>query len=147
MCMEALGMAANTFNLPLPAIRQHRFTAGLLVFFVALSANYSLKVTGKEAGSAIVRWNQQLQEIADGDNPYRETPYPNPPMMALLLIPFAKLPPLAGALCWFYAKVALTLLAYFWVFRIVELPAQPFPEWAKVLVVLLSLRPVMGDLM
>src|SRR5438132_10972608 len=118
-CKEAPDMAADCVDVYPTGTRQRWFAVGLLLFFIALSVQYSLKVSGKEAGSAIVRWNQQLQEIADGDNPYREAPYPNPPIMALLLIPFARLPPLLGALVWFYVKVGLTLLAFFWLFRLI----------------------------
>jgi hypothetical protein len=64
----------------------------------------------------------------------------------LLLYPLASLPPLVGALTWFYLKVAMTLAVFHWVFRLVERPEQPFPPWAKAVTVLLSLRPIMGDL-
>ena len=40
--------------------------------------------------------------------------------------PLAELPPIVGALCWFYLKVAMTLAALYWVFRIVEDPGRPF---------------------
>src|SRR5437667_265371 len=33
-----------------------------------------------------------------------------------------------------------------WIFRLVETPEQPFPPWAKAVTVLLSLRPITGDL-
>jgi len=66
--------------------------------------------------------------------------------MALVLYPLAKMPPVWGALTWFYVKVGLTLLAFHWVFRLVETPGRPFPLWARVATVLLSLRPIIGDL-
>src|SRR5919199_473268 len=66
--------------------------------------------------------------------------------MAVLLLPFAKLPPLWAALTWFYVKAALTLLALHWIFRLVEGDGRPFPPWARALAVLLSLRPILGDL-
>jgi hypothetical protein len=40
----------------------------------------------------------------------------------------------------------MTLAALAWTFRLVESPDRPFPLWAKTLAVLLSLRPIMGDL-
>src|SRR4051812_37599844 len=131
-------MDAGTITLPTFAARQRWFVAGLLVFFVALSIQYSAKVLGKEGGSAIVRWNNQLHEIAEGGNPYEGSPYPNPPIMAILLMPFALVQPLAGALCWYYLKVLLTLVTVFWVSKLVEVPGRPFPAWAKAAVVLLS---------
>jgi len=63
-----------------------------------------------------------------------------------LLEPIAHLPPLAGSLCWFYLKLGLTLMAVLWVFRLIENPQRPFPDWAKAMTILLSLRPIMGDL-
>ena len=72
--------------------------------------------------------------------------YPNPPIMALILRPLAGLPPLVGALTWFYLKVVMTFLAIHWAFRLVESPERPFPIWAKGLAVVLSLRPILGDL-
>jgi hypothetical protein len=66
--------------------------------------------------------------------------------MALLLNPLADLPPLVGALTWFYLKVGMTLATLYWLFRLVPQAGVPFPPWGKALVVLLSLRPIMGDL-
>src|SRR5262249_10644610 len=94
---------------------------------------------------AISRWREQILQVDDEDI-YRRYNYPNPPVMALLLRPIAELPPLAGALAWFYLKVGMTLLALHWTFRIVEAGGRTFPPWAKALTVLLSLRPIMGDL-
>jgi hypothetical protein len=54
--------------------------------------------------------------------------------------------PYWGALVWFYLKVAMTLAAFAWVFRLVETPERPFPPWAKAAAILLSIRPIMGDL-
>ena len=68
-------------------------------------------------------------------------------MMALILLPYYLLPELAGALAWYYTKVRLRrLLALTWTFRLVEDPERPFPDRAKALAVLLSLKPIMGDL-
>lgn len=125
---------------------QRWFILALACVFAILAVQYSLKVLGKEGGSAIVRWKNQLQEIDDGENPYVGSPYPNPPIMGVLLIPFARMPPLVAALTWYFLKVAMAVVAIFWVFRLVETREQPFPPWAKMLVVVLSLRPIMGDL-
>lgn len=139
-------MDAGTISVPSSSALQRWFVVGLIAFFIALSVHYSIKVLGKEGGSAIVRWHIQLRDIAEGGNPYEGSPYPNPPIMAILLVPFTLVPPLVGALGWYYLKVAFTLIALVWVFQLVEAPDRPFPEWAKVAVVLLSLRPIMGDL-
>lgn len=131
-----------------PVARQERwFILALLVVFAAASVQYTVKITKKDSASAIQRWRDQLLSLDDGDDIYLRYTYPNPPIMALMLRPIAALPPLTGALVWFYVKAGLTLLALVWAFRLVETPEQPFPPWAKALAVLLSLRPILGDLM
>src|SRR5262249_4776420 len=67
--------------------------------------------------------------------------------MAIILEPLVNLPSPWGALLWFYLKVGMTLAAYYWVFRMVGTAELPFPEWAKAATVLLSLRPIMSDLL
>jgi hypothetical protein len=115
---------------------------------VVQSVQYGFKASGSSErvpGSAIRRWREQLRNLANEDI-YQRYNYPNPPIMALLLEPIAHLPPLAGSLCWFYLKLGMTLIAILWVFRLVETPERPFPSWAKAMTILLSLRPIMGDL-
>ena len=125
-------------------IRQRWFVAGILALFIGLSVQYSFKVLSHR--SAFERWREQILQMEDGTDIQEKFNYPNPPIMALLLEPLVQLPPLAGALCWFYFKVAMTLLAIHWAFSLVERPERPFPAWGKGLAVLLSLRPIMGDL-
>src|SRR5207248_150068 len=79
-------------------------------------------------------------------NIYERFTYPNPPIMALLLTPIAWLPPLMGSLTWFYLKLAMAAVALGWGFRLVESPGRTLPAGGKMAVVLLSLRPIMGDL-
>ena len=126
-------------------------SAALLLLFVALSIQYSLKVSRATHGprSAINRWASQIQEMEAGEDIHRRHHYPNPPIMAILLLPFAELAnhsPLAAALSWFYIKVGLALLCMFWVFRMIETPGRPFPAWARAATVVLSIRPILSDL-
>jgi hypothetical protein len=137
-------MAKGTITAPLSSSPQRWIVPVLLLFFVALSVQYSFKAMENNR-SAILRWRPQILEIDQVDI-YQRYTYPNPPIMPLILKPLASLPPLAGALCWFYLKVGMTLLALYWIFRLVEIPGRPFPSWAKAAAVLLSLRPIMGDL-
>src|SRR5262249_11030629 len=95
--------------------------------------------------SAILRWQGPLQRLPEEDI-YQAYAYPNPPIMALILRPLTQLSPLACSLGWFYLKLGLTAIAVYWVFRLVEDPDRPFPAWAKALTILLSLRPILGDL-
>lgn len=141
-------MSTGTLRQPFAASWQRWLVLALvLLFFAALSAKYTVKVTDPHAPrSAIQRWYDQLKSLDEDANPWERFNYPNPPIMALLLRPLLLLPPVPAALVWFYLKVGLTLLAFSWVFRLVEVPDQPFPPWAKALTVLLAVRPVMGDL-
>ncbi len=129
------------------------FVAALSLLLIGITVQYSFKVlTPRKDGhtqSAILRWAQQIEAMEDGENIHAKYNYPNPPIMPQMLWPLAKLAkvsPLAGALTWFYVKVALALLCILWAFRLVETPEQPFPAWAKALTVLLSIRPILGDL-
>jgi alpha-1,2-mannosyltransferase len=119
----------------------------LLLFFVGLSVQYSYKALANR--SAIVRWQPQLMSLEAGEDISGRYNYPNPPLMAILLYPLGKLGqmhPLAAALTWFYLKVGMTLLVFRWIFRFVADAGRPFPPWAQALTVLLSIRPIVGDL-
>jgi hypothetical protein len=132
---------------PTVPARRGWFLLALSLLFIALSVQYSLKVIKHgEGSSAFNRWRRQVLEMEAGTDSYQKYSYPNPPMMAVLLLPYYKLPELAGALAWYYTKVALALAALLLTFRLVEDPARPFPDWAKALTALLTLKPIMGDL-
>ena len=96
---------------------QTAFIAGLVLLFAVLGVRYSSKAL--QDRSAFNRWRQQIQLLGSKDIS-AEFNYPNPPIMAVLLEPLAKLPPVAGALVWFYLKAAMALLSLYWVFRLVE---------------------------
>jgi hypothetical protein len=132
------------------SITRRQFVIGLTVLFAVVSLQYTFKVLelrdGKQNRSAILRWREQLQQLDSGENIYERFTYPNPPIMALMLRPLAELPPLAGALIWFYMKVALAALSLAGIVRMIATDDEPFPPWAIGLGVVLSLRPVLGDL-
>lgn len=134
----------------LGAMSERGFLALLLLVFGAVSIQYTLKIVdprdGKQDRSAILRWREQLLDLDGGENIYARSNYPNPPIMAILLRPLADLPPIAGALTWFYLKVAMTLAAFALTFRLAAESGVAFPTWAKALAVLMSLRPIMSDL-
>ncbi len=108
-----------------------------------LAIQYAFKAVDDR--SAILRWRPQILELTR-TNIYERYNYPNPPIMPLLLLPFAALPPLACSLGWFLAKVGMTIASCHWIFRVVESPQRPFPGWAVPAVVLLGARPIIGDL-
>jgi hypothetical protein len=123
-----------------------------LLLLVVLSVPYLLKVLHVREGqsietrSAILRWRPQLLEMEAGQDISGRHNYPNPPIMGLVLLPVAQLPPLASALAWYYVKAILAAVTLFWIFRWLAGPDQAFPAWAQILIVLLSLRPILGDL-
>jgi hypothetical protein len=128
--------------------RQRWFVACLCLFFVGLSVQYTCKIgaAAHEGRSAFLRWRPQILDLDEGVNIYERHQYPNPPVMALLLAPLMKLPPLAGSLLWFYLKAGMALLAIHWALLLVEGNGPRFPTWARVVAVLLGLRPIMSDL-
>jgi alpha-1,2-mannosyltransferase len=137
-------MEAFLFRSQRSILAQRLFLFVLLCFFIALNVQYVIKASANR--SAIARWRNQIQHVEDEDI-YLKYNYPNPPIMALLLEPIAALPPLAGSLLWFYLKIGMAVAALLWAFHMIETPDEPFPLWAKGLIILLSLRPIMGDLL
>jgi hypothetical protein len=137
-------MSTASVRATLHVTRRHWFALALVVLLGIVCLQYTHKA--REQRSAFQRWRPQLLQLQEGVNIWERHNYPNPPIMALLLLPLAQLPSVTGALCWFYLKVGMTLLAVFWVFRLIESPDRPFPPWAKALAVLLSLRPITSDL-
>ena len=68
-------------------LAQRIFVILLFVLFAGVSVQYSLKaLKGK---SAIIRWSSLIQEIDTGEDVYKQSLYPNPPIMALMLEPLA----------------------------------------------------------
>ena len=143
------------FSHRLPA--QRGFVFILVLFFVALSIQYGWKAWHNR--SAFERWQPQISDLGNGVDIAGRYNYPNPPVMALLLYPLARIPDILqgwgvprqaasafAALCWFYIKAGLTLLVFRWVFQLIEETGRPFPLWAKFVTVLLALRPIMSDL-
>src|SRR5438093_11365728 len=81
------------------ANRQRWFVAGLLVFFLLLSIQYSYKaVAGR---SAFLRWRTQIERLDHGDI-YQRSNYPNPPIMAVLSQRLVRLPSALGSRTWSY---------------------------------------------
>jgi hypothetical protein len=119
------------------------FLLVLGALIAALSVQYSHKALSQR--SAIMRWQPQILELEEGVDISARHNYGNPPIMAVMLLPLLKLPPLAAALIWFYLKVGMAVLSMFWIFRLID-PDRPFPLWAQCGAVLLSIRPILGDL-
>jgi alpha-1,2-mannosyltransferase len=130
---------------PLAGARQRWFILALALVFVAVGVQFTHKAIQRK--TALIRWMPQIEEMDNGSKIYDHFNYPNPPIMALLLSPLVAIPnPIVGAFVWFFLKIGMTLLALGWVFRLIESEEVRFPTWAKGVTVLLSLRPVMSDL-
>jgi len=121
----------------------------LALVLIFTSVKYAAKVmkpsdTGEQSRSAFLRWRTMIHDVFAGTNIYvGKNEYPNPPVMAIILRPFAELPPVVGAMTWFYAKVLMAVLAAVWTFRLV---APSVPDAAKAAAILLTLPALMGDL-
>ena len=96
--------------------------------------------------SAFVRWRPQVLQFWAGVNIYDKMIFPNPPIMPITLYPLMTLPTVTGAMCWFAIKVVLTTAALVMLLQIVRPPGQVWPPMFRSLVLLLSLRPILGDL-
>lgn len=129
-------------------LRRDWLVVALIVVFAGIYTQYVFKLANSEHGnrSAFLRWRPQLLELDDGVNIWAKHAYPNPPVMALVLMPFAHLPPLVGASFWFAVKAGLGLASIMMILRLLDTPARPFPLWGKTLAVVLCLRPIEGDL-
>ena len=105
---------------------------GFALFMALLAGPYYLKIRHAPTRSAFLRWSNQIQDLRLGINIWEVHEYPNPPIMALVLMPFAQLPAIAGALAWFVCKALLTLLAVTGSGACWSILADSsFPTWAK----------------
>ncbi|GIW83613.1 MAG: hypothetical protein KatS3mg106_126 [Gemmataceae bacterium] len=122
----------------------------LLAGLAIISVQYYHKVltpdeAGRQTRSAFLRWRGMLHELYAGENIYvGRQEYPNPPIMAILLWPFAALPPLTGALLWLYVKAALALLAIRWCLGLMAPP--PLSLAGQIVGVAIALPALIGDL-
>src|SRR5271166_3453739 len=96
--------------------------------------------------SAFVRWRPQVIKFWEGVNIYDKMLFPNPPILPITLGPLMALPPVTGAMTWFTIKVILTSVAFVMCLKFVRPQGLPFPPFFQSAVLLLSLRPILGDL-
>jgi hypothetical protein len=97
--------------------------------------------------SAFIRWRHQVLQFWQGENIYDEMMFPTPPIMPLTLLPFMRLPPVPGALCWFGLKAALTAVSAWLCFRMVRPPGtRTLPSYVQAIILALSFRPILSDL-
>lgn len=99
-----------------------------------------------DSRSAFVRWQPQVLKFWDGTNIYDKMYFPNPPIMPITLYPLMTLPPVAAAMGWFLIKAALTSVTLLICFDAVRVRGKPIPPFFQTAVLLLALRPILGDL-
>lgn len=142
-------MLNPTFRPGIDLLRPRWLVALLGVSFLAILIQYTLKLRHSEHGmrSAFLRWKPQFDQLDDGVNIWEAHAYPNPPIMAILLTPFMRMPPTLGAALWFGCKAILAMAAILGVLALLDDPLRPFPLWGKILTIVMMLRPIEGDLM
>lgn len=118
--------------------------AGAGIIAVAAAMVHSGKAADER--SAFIRWRPQVLQFWQGVNIYDTRYFPNPPIMPITLSPFMALSPVAGAMCWFALKVALTAASILICFRWVKPSGRPLPSWFQAGVMFFSLRPILSDL-
>lgn len=99
-----------------------------------------------DSRSAFVRWQPQVLQFWRGTNIYDRMYFPNPPIMPITLYPLMTLPPVAAALSWFLIKAGLTTATLLICFNAVKVRGRPLPPFFQTAVLLLALRPILGDL-
>ncbi len=126
--------------------RHGRRAVWIAYLVTMIGAGLIYKDKAEEDRSAFVRWRHQVLEIREGKNIWDRYYFPNPPILALTVYPLMTLPPVEGALCWFSLKASIAALCMMACMRMAKPPWLKFPSWAQAAVVLLCLRPIMGDL-
>jgi hypothetical protein len=116
----------------------------ICVIAVADSIAYAHKVS--EGRSAFLRWQPQVIALSGGENIHRTHAYPNPPIMALVLYPFAVLPVFVGAMAFYALKFALAGVSLFWALRLAGARNEPGQIIVAAAALALTLRPLLEDL-
>ena len=115
-----------------------------LLTMVGTAAVYKAKA--EDDRSAIIRWHHQVVELRSGTNIWNKYYFPNPPIFPISLYPLTMLPPVDAAMVWFGVKSVLAAVCLLACMKMAIPKGVKFPWWAQGAVVLLALRPVMGDL-
>lgn len=140
--------AAHSAN---PGRFRAAFLGLLAILLLVTTLQYAAKVAkpaehGRQTRSAFLRWRAMILDVYAGANPYiGKNEYPNPPVMAIILRPFAELPPITGAMGWFFSKVLMAGLAVLWTFRLISSDAL-LADGVKATAIVLALPAITGDL-
>jgi alpha-1,2-mannosyltransferase len=137
----------NPASGPAPDPDRHGRRAVWITFFIAMTiAAIVYKAKAEDDRSAFIRWRHQVLELRHGSNIWDNYYFPNPPIMPISLYPLMTMPPVQGALVWYALKVLLASWCLVTCMRMAVPPGMRFPWWAQAALILLSLRPILGDL-
>lgn len=112
----------------------------------------------ERGGGAITRWRPQVFALIKGKDVYHgakgdeekvtgmQGEFPNPPISAILQVPFLLLSAPAAAVLWLFIKAVLAGIAIIWAGRIAAGKYDQFPKGSLLIVILLSAQPIILDL-
>ena len=96
-----------------------------------------------------MRWSYHTERIQHRETIYGAEggSYPNLPFMLMILMPFHAMGPIAGSLAWVTFKFSI-ILFIFWAteLRVARNNGPPWPDWALLVLILLSSRVFISDL-
>lgn len=130
----------------LESLRRWRAVYASFLVFATIVGAYYVGVKG-ESRSAINRWRPIVRELWTGVDVYAVRGFPTPPVMPILLSPFAALDGKWAMASWFVFKAVATALVLAWMLRVGDELAGGLPTWAAAAGLALAARPVMGDLL
>lgn len=139
-------MPLETSGPPLDMDRHFRRAVWIALFFTVLGGGLVYSWKAEDDRSAFVRWRHQVLQLFQGENIYERMIFPNPPIMPIALYPLMTMPKVAGAVTWYFLKVAMTAVSAWLCFRMVRDNDLPLRSYIQAGILLLSLRPILSDL-
>jgi alpha-1,2-mannosyltransferase len=102
----------------------------------------------KEDRTALLRWSYHTDRIKHRETIYgaQGGSYPNLPFMLMILMPFHAMGPIAGSLAWQTFKFLIILFIFWSTVKVARNNGPPWPDWALLVLILLSLRVFISDL-
>ena len=123
---------------------------GLCVVFAVIFAQHYFKVKDAprhDSQTAFQRWRPQVLMLDVGVNIWQQYNWPNTPIMAMILKPYMNLESAFwGAQLWLLTKMICAAVSIWLMILMLDRPERPFPFWGKVLGVIVTVRPIGGDL-
>ncbi len=122
----------------------------LIVVFLIIYLVSGIKVfiKAKENRTAFLRWSYHTERIKHRETIYGAEggSYPNLPFMLMILMPFHEMGPISGSLAWLTLKFLIILFIFWATVKIARNNGPPWPDWALLVLILLSSRVFISDL-